>query len=194
MHQKYLPCTEASGLEGRSLVSYRDETEQRDTPRWIEALQDEQSLGLVADAGTPTVSDPGFRLIRECRKLGIPVVPVPGPSAAVTALSVSGLPTDSFLFVGFLPPKKAARQRFFTEHADDTWTLILYESVHRISKLLDDLVAVLGSERLICVARELTKKFETVHTGPASTVRDQVNRGSLKGEFVVLVARQGFDL
>ncbi|MGB0371606.1 MAG: 16S rRNA (cytidine(1402)-2'-O)-methyltransferase [Opitutales bacterium] len=181
-------------IEGKSLISYRDETEKRDAPRWVEELKSGKSLALVADAGTPTLSDPGFRLVRLCRKEELNVVPVAGVSAAIAALSASGLPSDAFFFAGFLAPKTAARKRFFEEHKDFPHTIILYESVHRVGKCLDDMLATLGEERVICVARELTKKFETILSGPAGKVRDAVARRSQKGEFVILIAKNGFEL
>ena len=115
-------------------------------------------------------------------------------SALFTALSLSGLPSDGFLYVGFLPPKSAARKRFFDAHQDFGYTIIIYESCHRIGKFLNDLVATLGPDRCISVCRELTKLHETVHTGPAGDVRDRVAKGSQKGEFVVVIAKDGFEL
>ena len=129
------------------------------------------SCGLISDAGTPGISDPGFRLVRACRKAGLPVIPIPGPSALVAALSVSGLPTDCFQFFGFLPPKRAARLRHFAEQRAAPHTLVYFESTHRIDKFLEDAEAVLGPERAVCVARELTKQHETVLTGPLHSVR-----------------------
>ena len=181
-------------VEQRPLVSYRDETEKRDAPRWVDALKSGNILALVADAGTPTLSDPGFRLVRLCKKEGISVIPVAGVSAAITALSVSGLPSDAFFFSGFLPPKTAARKRFFETHRDFPHTIIIYESVHRVGKCLDDMVEILGPDRVVCVARELTKKFETVLTGPLGDIKDDVARRSQKGEFVILIAKDGFEL
>lgn len=181
-------------IENQKLASYRDETEKRDAPRWVEALTSGKSLALVADAGTPTLSDPGFRLVRLCKKEGLPVVPVAGVSAAIAALSASGLPSDAFFFAGFLPPKTAARKRFFELHKAFPHTIIIYESVHRINKCLDDMLEVLGDGRAVCVAREITKKFETILTGPLGEVRLDVARRSQKGEFVILIATDGFEL
>ena len=177
-----------------TLFSYRDENEAQKAPEILEELQQGKSIVLAADAGTPTISDPGFRLVRACRKAGIPVIPLPGPSAAITALSVSGCPTDQFLFVGFLPPKKAARQRFFEEHHQVPYTLVFYESTHRIEKFLDDLEATLGPDRTLFLAREMTKLHETYLAGTVQTVKSAFARGSKKGEFVICVARDGFTL
>lgn len=152
------------------------------------------SVALISDAGTPAISDPGFRVVRHFRKLGLPVLPVPGPCAVTTALSVSGLPSDRFLFAGFLKPKSAARRAFLENHRDLDATIILYESTHRIEKLVDDIVAILGSDRHIFVAREMTKKFETYYAGTAENVRSQLKSTSTKGEFVVLIAKAAFAL
>ncbi len=157
-------------------------------------LEAGQIVGLVSDAGTPAISDPGFRVVRECRKRGLTVTPIPGPSAVPAALCASGLPSDGYLFTGFLPPKKSARKRFFERYKDFEYTLVLFESTHRITKFLDDLIEVMGPERTICVAREMTKIHESFHTGPAEEVQKQVLAKSLKGEFVVLIAKSGFTL
>lgn len=176
------------------LLSYREENETSRTDILLEDLANGNDIALVADAGTPTVSDPGFRLVRACRKAGIPVIPIPGPSAAITALSASGLPTDRFYFIGFPPPKSAARRRFLQDHRSFPSTLVLYESVHRIGKFLNEIVEELGTDRVICVARELTKKFETSFTGSAAAVRKQVEARARKGEFVVLIAPESYEL
>ena len=112
----------------------------------------------------------------------------------ITALSISGLPSDGFFYAGFLPPKSAARKRFFEQYRDFGYTIVLYESCHRIGKFLNDLVNTLGPERAICVARELTKLHETVHSGTANDVREKIAKGSQKGEFVVMIAKAGFEL
>ncbi|MFP4068622.1 MAG: 16S rRNA (cytidine(1402)-2'-O)-methyltransferase [Opitutales bacterium] len=176
------------------LLSYREENEQHMAAELAERIAAGAHIALVADAGTPAISDPGFRLVRECRKRGLPVTAAPGATAATTALTLSGLPSDGFLYVGFLPPKSAARTRFFEQHRDFAYTIVIYESCHRIGKFLNDLVAALGPERCISVARELTKLHETVHSGPAAKIRDQVTAASRKGEFVVCIAKQGFKL
>jgi 16S rRNA (cytidine1402-2'-O)-methyltransferase len=176
------------------LLSYREENEKVLAPELADRIAGGETIILVSDAGTPAVSDPGFRLVRACRRRGLPVTGAPGPNAAVHALSLSGLPSDGFFYAGFLPPKSAARRRFLQEYSSFNYTLVLYESCHRIGKFLDEIVEELGPERCICVCRELTKLHETVHCGPASEVREAVARGSRKGEFVVLVAKAGFAL
>lgn len=175
-------------------LSYRDENESSQSPLLIQELQNGKSIALVSDAGTPTLSDPGFRIVRECRKLQIPVVPIPGPSALLAALCASGLPSNDFRFVGFLPPKSAARKRFFQEHKDSPTTLALYESSHRIQKFIDDLIETLGPERVLCIAREITKLHETFLVGPISEIYTNFTTRSQKGEFVILIAPHNFQL
>lgn len=145
-------------------------------------------MALVSDAGTPGVSDPGFRLVRDARAEGLPVVPVPGPSAAVAALSVSGLPTDRFLFVGFLPSRASARRRDLQELAKVTATLVLYESPVRILASLSDLAAAFG-DRQAFLAREMTKLHEEYLPGRLPELRDRLaGREVIKGEIVLVVA------
>lgn len=178
----------------KRLVSYHEHNEKTQAIQLADWVADNKSIALIADAGTPTLSDPGFRVVRECRRRGLPVSPVPGPSAAIAALSASGLPSDQFTFRGFLPAKSAARKRYFENLKDADQTHILYESNHRILKFLDDLLDVLGSERVICVARELTKLHETILSGAAGEVAEQVRSRSQKGEFVVVIAPVDFSL
>ncbi|MDQ8203687.1 16S rRNA (cytidine(1402)-2'-O)-methyltransferase [Pelagicoccus sp. SDUM812003] len=178
----------------RPLFSYHDHNEAKAAEAIVEKLQAGQSIALVSDAGTPGVSDPGFRVARACRKRGLPIVPVPGPSALITLLSVSGLPTDAFFFAGFLPPKSAARKRFFEEYREFKHTIALYESCHRIQKMVKELEETLGSERVVCIGRELTKRFETIRSGPIGSIREEMETASKKGEFVVLIAPKGYEI
>lgn len=147
------------------------------------------SVALISDAGTPLISDPGYPLVSAARAKGIVVVPIPGPCALIAALSASGLPSDRFVFEGFLPARQAARRARLEELCNDTRTLIFYESPHRIKDCLDDFMEVLGAERIGVIARELTKTFETIHSdtlqGLGTWLRSGVYRQ--KGEFVVLV-------
>jgi 16S rRNA (cytidine1402-2'-O)-methyltransferase len=148
-----------------------------------------ETIALISDAGTPLISDPGFRLVRAARAAGVPVSPVPGACAAIAALSVAGLPSDRFVFEGFLPAKSAARRARLAELAHDTRTLIFYESSHRVAESLADMVQVFGAQRLAVLARELSKLFETVLDGTLAALAQRVadDADQQRGEFVLLV-------
>jgi 16S rRNA (cytidine1402-2'-O)-methyltransferase len=178
----------------KDLVPYHEHNETEAAEKLADLLAAGRSVAVVSDAGTPALSDPGFRLVRACRRRALPVVPVPGPSALTAVLSASGLPTNGFLFVGFLPPKSAARIAFFAKYRDFDYTLALYESCHRIDKAVDELVATLGPARVVCVAKEVTKLHETFLVGPAGEVQARLAKTSLKGEFVLLIAPADFVL
>src|SRR3954471_22703369 len=178
----------------RELTPYHEHNETEAADRLAEQIALGKSVAVVSDAGTPGLSDPGFRIVRACRRRGLPVVPVPGPSALTAVLSASGLPTNGFLYVGFLPPKSAARITFFEKYRDFDYTLALYESCHRIDKAVDEIVATLGTSRVICVAKEVTKIHETFFVGPAGEVQARLAKASLKGEFVLLIAPPDFQL
>ncbi len=178
----------------RDLVAYHEHNETEVAERLAEQIAAGKSVAVVSDAGTPALSDPGFRVVRACRRRGLPVVPVPGACAVVSVLSASGLPTNGFLFVGFLPAKSAARIAFFEKYREFDYTLALYESCHRIDKAVDEIVATLGPTRVICVAKEVTKLHETFLTGPAAEVQARLAKTSLKGEFVLLIAPADFVL
>ncbi len=169
-------------------TSYFEHNERFKGERILEALRSGREVALVSDAGTPGISDPGFRLVRAARAEGIPVVPIPGPSAVVTALSVSGLPTDRFLFVGFLPPKPAARRRALEELAGVRETLVFYESPLRVRETMKDMEAALGDrETFLC--REATKLHEEYRRGRLSELSELLAaRGEVKGEVVLVVA------
>ncbi len=184
---------EPLGVKAR-LVAYHEHNEQQQALALADLVAAGRSVALISDAGMPAVSDPGFRVVRECRRRGLPVSPIPGPTAAMTALAASGLPSDGFLFLGFLPPKSAARQRTFEQYRDFPYTLLFYESTHRIEKFLEDIITVLGPQRCVCVGRELTKLHETFYTGPAARVLEDLRKGSSKGEFVVLLAKEGYSI
>ncbi len=176
----------------RELAAYHEHNEAEAADRLADFIASGKSLAVVSDAGTPGLSDPGFRLVRACRRRGLPVVPVPGPSALTSVLSAAGLPTNGFLFAGFLPPKSAARIAFLNKYRDFDYTLALYESCHRIDKFSAEIVEVLGPDRVICIAKEVTKLHETFHVGLAAEVHAKLLAGSLKGEFVVLIAPKDF--
>jgi 16S rRNA (cytidine1402-2'-O)-methyltransferase len=172
----------------RPLVALHEHNEDRIAGELVRALQAGQSLALVSDAGTPLISDPGFALVRAARAAGVPAYAVPGACAAVAALSVSGLPSDAFLFAGFLPPKRAARRARLEQLGREPRTVIVYESAHRIAESLQDLVAVLGPRRPAALSRELSKRFEESYSGDAEGLQQwqaaDANRG--RGEFVLL--------
>jgi 16S rRNA (cytidine1402-2'-O)-methyltransferase len=168
----------------KPLTSYHDFNEESRATELASKIETGLKLALVSDAGTPGVSDPGYRLVRLCRQKGLYVVSIPGPSAAITALAASGLPSDEYLFVGFLPSKKTARQDKLESLRGVSNTLVFYEAPHRIQDMLGDLHAILG-DREACVARELTKVHEQYLFGKLSEIRDQV---TALGEFVVIVA------
>jgi 16S rRNA (cytidine1402-2'-O)-methyltransferase len=172
----------------KELVAYHDHNETEAADRLSAQLAAGKSIALVSDAGTPAISDPGFRLVRACRRQSLPVIPVPGANAIISVLSASGLPTNGFLFAGFLPSKTSARIAFLEKYREFDYTLALYESCHRIDKFVDEIVATLGPTRVICVAKEVTKLHETFLVGPSAEVRDRLAKTSLKGEFVLLIA------
>ncbi|MDR0353758.1 MAG: 16S rRNA (cytidine(1402)-2'-O)-methyltransferase [Opitutaceae bacterium] len=182
------------GLPRRELAAYHDHNETAAAGRLAAQIAAGKSVAVVSDAGTPAISDPGFRLVRACRRLGLPVVPVPGACALAAVLSASGLPTNGFLFAGFLPPKSSARVAFLEKYRDFEYTLALYESCHRVDKLVAEIAEKLGPARVLCVAKEVTKLHETFLAGPAAEVRDRLARTSLKGEFTILIAPEGFTL
>ena len=155
--------------------------------RVIEDLQNEKTIGLVSDAGTPGISDPGQRLVAKCRQGDISVVPIPGPCAAIAALSASGLPTTRFQFFGFLPRKKGRLKKLLTEMLAYPGTSICYESPYRLVDTLK-ILAVLDPNRECSVAREITKKFETFTKGPASDLLTQFSAVRAKGEIVLLIS------
>ena len=181
------------GIEKEMFVN-EDSRERGVAPLLLERLKAGKNVALVSDAGTPCISDPGFRIVRACRACGVKVVPVPGACAFASALSASGLPSDSFLFVGFLPAKTAARKNFFEKYADFGHTLIFYESPYRIEKFVDDALEVFGGDRIVCVAKEISKMFERFFVGSLADVAAELKKSSTKGEFVVIVAPDGFTL
>lgn len=183
------PLLAAAGIE-RPLLAYHEHNEREATPKLLARLTAGESIALIADAGTPLVSDPGWRLVDAARSAGVHVSAVPGPCAAIVALTLSGLPTDRFAFEGFLPPKSSARRARLDALIAESRTLVFYESRHRIVECLADLVAVFGAKRLGAVARELTKLHETVYSGSlADLARDIADSSEAQlGEFVIVVA------
>lgn len=176
----------------RDLTPYHEHNETEAAERLADQIAQGKTVAIVSDAGTPGLSDPGFRIVRACRRRNLPVVPVPGASALTAVLSAAGLPTNGFLFAGFLPPKSAARIAFLGKYRDFDYTLALYESCHRIDKFAAEIVEVLGADRVICIAKEVTKLHETFLVGLAGDVQARLAKSSLKGEFVVLIAPKDF--
>ena len=171
------------------LLSLHDHNEQAASDSLLKTLLGGADVALVSDAGTPLISDPGFYLVRAARQAGIRVIPLPGPSACIAALSVAGLPTERFVFEGFLPPRPMARERRLSELASESRTLVFYESSHRICDSLAAMAESLGHDRQATVARELTKTFETIRDGTLAGLLHWVqdDPDQQKGEFVVMV-------
>ena len=171
------------------VTAYHEHNEREKAKELVIQASAGKNLALISDAGTPLVNDPGYHLVRVARDAGIALVPVPGACAAITALSVSGLPADTFLFLGFPPAKSGTRKNYFTAKSRLGATLIFYESPHRIVESLVDMRQAFGDERNAVVARELTKKFETIRSGTLAELVDWIgsDTNQQKGEFVVLV-------
>ncbi|MCR6702678.1 MAG: 16S rRNA (cytidine(1402)-2'-O)-methyltransferase [Dokdonella sp.] len=171
-------------------VALHEHNEREQCERLVERMQAGADVALISDAGTPLISDPGFRLVRAARAAGLVVSPVPGACAAIAALSVAGLPSDRFVFEGFLPPKSSARRERLQALVAEPRTLIFYESSHRIEESIADLAAVFGPAREGVIARELTKRFETILAAPLGRLAERVatDADQRRGEFVVLVA------
>ncbi len=176
-------------LRGRPMLSYHDHNGPAARPRLLAALADGRSVAYASEAGTPLVADPGYQLARAAIEAGHPVFAAPGPSAVLAALTVSGLPTDRFMFAGFPPPKAAARQRFLTELAESPATLVLFESPKRVRETLADLVQIAGADRAAALCRELTKRFEDVRRGPLAALLQSVSDDPPRGEVVLVIGR-----
>lgn len=181
------------------LTSYHDHNKEEKGPILVSRLLEGEDIALVSDAGTPGISDPGYFLIRLSVQENIPIVPIPGPVAAMAALSVSGLPTDRFVFEGFLPPKRVARMNRLRELQNEERTLIFYEAPHRIIKTLEDMLTVFGNRRTV-ITRELTKIHEEIIRSDISGALDRLRQKSPRGEFTIIIhgarkedARKGAD-
>lgn len=171
----------------KPLLSLHDRNEASRSEEVIALARTGKVIAVLSDAGMPTVSDPGFRLVRACIDAGVPVDVLPGPSAVLTALAGSGLPTDAFYFGGFLPPKSGRRERELREALDRSATSIYFETPHRIARTLA-VLAEIDPDRPLCVARELTKKFETYHRGNARDLAEEFNRTPRKGEMTLVIS------
>lgn len=177
------------GLQ-KPLISLHDFNESQRIQSVLEALRLGQNLALVSDAGTPLISDPGYKLVREVAQAGFNLVPIPGVSAVIAALSVAGLPTDRFSFEGFLPAKNSARIKVLETLKQDARTLVFYESCHRIEETLNALLTVFGAEREIVIGREITKAYETFYRGTLGALAQNaaLDENLKRGELVVMVA------
>ena len=174
---------------GTPLSSFHDHNERQQVPEILRRLSAGENIALVSDAGTPLISDPGYSLVSAAREQGFTVSPVPGPCALVAALSASGLPVDRFVFEGFVPARKGARQALLDRVAVEERTVVLYESSHRILETLEDMSSLLGPDRVVVIGREISKRFETFYRGDAADVLEQLRAGTEHqyGEFVVMV-------
>ncbi|WP_148861777.1 16S rRNA (cytidine(1402)-2'-O)-methyltransferase [Marinobacter fonticola] len=180
---------QALGIQ-KPLFALHEHNERERFGQLVDRLSAGESIALISDAGTPLISDPGFVLVRAARERGLTVTPVPGPCAITTALSAAGLPTDRFTFEGFLPAKRKARADALTSLKKEMRTLVFYEAPHRIRETIDEIASVMGEEREVVLARELTKAFETFYSGPAGRVAEMLAEDSYseRGEYVVMVA------
>ncbi|MFY8147128.1 MAG: 16S rRNA (cytidine(1402)-2'-O)-methyltransferase [Rhodobacter sp.] len=178
-------------LNGRPLLAYHDHNGEAMRPRLLRALKEGRSVAYAPEAGTPLIADPGFQLARAAIAEGLAVLAAPGPSAVLAALTVSGLPSDRFLFAGFPPAGAGDRARFLAELGQVPATLIFYESPKRINRLLTEMAETFGKERLAAVCRELTKRFEDVSRGTLGELAEAFAGRAVKGEIVVLVDRPG---
>lgn len=177
------------GIKAKKLIPYHEHNADSARPKIIAYLKQGLTVALVSDAGTPLISDPGYRLVRECRQQNILVTTVPGANAVLSALQLSGLPSDSFLFAGFLPNKKSARRQTLQTHKNVIATLIFYETANRLIDALEDMLEILG-DREISVVREITKRYEEVKSGTISDLISYYQEtGAPKGELVLVVDR-----
>ncbi len=171
----------------KRLISYHEHSPVQREDQLLTWLQEGKNLAVVSDAGMPVISDPGNRLIARAQALEIPVEVIPGPSACIAALVLSGLPGSPFIFMGFAPEKKSARKDFFSDFQEESRTVIFYEAPHRLRASLQDLRAVLGEQRPVAVVKEITKKFQDVRFGSAQTICDYYSQHEPRGEFCVLI-------
>ncbi|MCH8567839.1 MAG: 16S rRNA (cytidine(1402)-2'-O)-methyltransferase [Balneolales bacterium] len=199
-HADVIACedTRTSGSFLRSMgiltpmLAYHQHNEHQKTSDIIRRLQSGSTIALISDAGTPAISDPGFLLVRAAHQQGVPVIPIPGPSSGIVALSASGLPSDRFLFEGFLPAKKGRKTKI-SEIAESDCTVIMFESPHRIIRLLTEFEQVCNDERLCCIGRELTKMYEEIVRGSIHDVLQKMKeKPKVKGEFVFILAGKNY--
>lgn len=185
-HSKTL--LERCGIQSK-VCAYHEHNEEKVTQQLIQQLQEGQSIALISDAGTPLINDPGYKLVVAAHDNDIQVVPIPGPSAIITALSASGLPTNKFTFEGYLPAKSEARKKCLQELMSESRTLVFYEAPHRIVESIKIMQEIFGAERRVTIARELTKQFEQIVRDNLSAINEKIESGEIKikGEFVIIV-------
>ena len=174
----------------KRIRAFHEHNEREKTKAIISEIYSGKSIALISDAGTPLISDPGYFLVAQAKKEGLKVVPIPGPTALITALSASGLASDSFTFLGFLPSKQTARVKLLIGLVGRTETIIFYESPKRVLATLTDMQTIFGDSREVCLAKELTKAFETIHTGSIPNLIEYltIDQNHQKGEFVILIS------
>lgn len=170
----------------KKLISFYEHNEIKKIPWVIEELKRGEKIALVSSAGTPTISDPGYKLVRECRKESLPVASIPGPSSIINALALTSLPHDKFSFLGYLPRKKGERKKLFEKIKDQEMTFVFFESPFRIISALTDLKGILGNRKITTI-REMTKKFEQVLEGDLETILKHFGKAKPKGEFTVVL-------
>ncbi|MDR2576598.1 MAG: 16S rRNA (cytidine(1402)-2'-O)-methyltransferase [Puniceicoccales bacterium] len=178
----------------QSLFPYHEHNEKVMAITIADRIAAGDAIALVCDAGTPGINDPGFRVVRECRRRKLPVTIIPGPSAPAAAVAASGLPSDAFLYLGFPPGRSVARRCLFEKYRDFPHTLIFLESCHRIQKCIGDIVEIFGEERTVAVVRELTKLHETWHVGSAKSVCEELYAVNARGEYTLIIAAADFTL
>ncbi|MCZ6876059.1 MAG: 16S rRNA (cytidine(1402)-2'-O)-methyltransferase [bacterium] len=172
----------------RPLLSYHEHNKRKQAPHLLALLQGGQHIALVTDAGTPGISDPGYYLLQLLIERDISVVPIPGPTAVIAALSIAGLPTDRFVFEGFLPPKGGKRRQRLEALRDEPRSIVIYESPYRLLRLLEEIATQLGAERRVVVTRELTKRFEEVRRGTVTELCNMLQGRTIRGECTVVIA------
>ncbi len=174
----------------KELVSYRDQNHTRIIDQIVKHLSEGKNIALVSDAGTPLISDPGYKLVRDLKDKGFSIVSIPGPSAVISALTISGLPTDKFIFLGFLPKSDTKRRNIISEYAKLDATLIIYESPFRVHKLLEEITEIL-SDRDVSLVKDITKLYEKDYFGKAIDILKKIpDRTKMKGEYVVLIGKE----
>jgi len=176
----------------KKLISYREENEKAKSLQIAQEIEQGKKVALLSDAGYPCISDPGFRLVRECHIQQLKVIPIPGPNAALTALAVSGLPTHQYTYLGFLPKKSAQTRKILDSWITFEGSIVLYESKYKIQKTLLLISEIMGEDRFVCLARELTKSHESILTGRIAEVIEQQSKSSGKGEFTLVIAPQDY--